>query len=135
MHRMRARRLVLTSVVMLLSGCGDGNSAPAPPPMTTSAAPTTLSQQQQLATLEAELKTALVTECHELVKARLKAPLTAVFDEPVVDRITGTESEYTIAGAMHSSNLMGVPLGATYKCTSSTNAQGKHDMVSTLTPD
>jgi hypothetical protein len=82
------------------------------------------------------LTKAIVTSCQEQVKLQLKAPLTAVFDPVTAVPDPEADGWYTVSGHLRSSNLMGVPLGATYDCKYSLDADRKGAVkVQDLVPD
>lgn len=52
--------------------------------------------------------------CHEWVKERLKSPSTASFSG---DTVSGSNGDYTIAGAVDSQNSFGATVRSTWTCT------------------
>lgn len=113
-----ARLIVAIACAAFMVACS--SSPPAAPYVTPESATTPVSEPNlrasQLAAAEAGLQTAIVTVCQELVKAKLKAPLTAKFASTDAKPDPAKAGQYTAFGALTSTNLMGVPLGATYDC-------------------
>jgi hypothetical protein len=146
----RKRWASLALPALILAGCGGGN-APSGADQTTAAVSTSPAAPSFYPSIEASQKAAassglaaatdgltkaIVTSCQEQVKLQLKAPLTARFDP--VKAVPDPEAAgwYTVSGHLQSSNLMGVPLGATYDCKYSLDAQRQGTVnVQDVVPD
>lgn len=68
--------------------------------------------------------------CRRFVEARLRAPATAVFTDPVVTAVDAGGDAWQVSGAVDSHNLLGVPVRNTYVCVVSTTDGRAWDLES-----